>query len=114
MKKTLQIGDLVWYNVGGNGKETVGLVIDYKKIFYRHRSPWEDKAKVFENCVRIKWMRKGKLAPKPLALPLYESHYAVLDSDPAPSPLEENPHAIYEDNWYPGHYFKIIGAVETK
>ena len=114
MKKTLQIGDLVWYNVGGNGKETVGLVIDYKKAFYRHRSPWEEKAKMFEDCVRIKWMRKGRLVPRALAVPLYDSHYALLDSSVTPSPLEENPGAVYDNDWYLGHYFKIIGAVEDR
>ena len=83
MKKNLQIGDLVWYNTGGNGKETVGMIIDHKKIVYRHASPWENKDKEYKDAIRVQWLRKGKLVPKPIPVPFYDCTVALALAAPA-------------------------------
>ena len=119
MKKELQIGDLEWYNVGGRGHETVGLVIDKRKYLWRSRSPWEDKNKRYEGCVRIKWMRKGKFAPRHISVPMYDNEYtlewtgdppdAVTVQEMLKSDAEHG--AIYDKDWYEARFFKVMGEV---
>ena len=120
MKKNLQVGDLVWYNVGGNGKETVGFIIDQKRVVWRHASPWEDTDKTYKNIVRIQWLRKGKLVPKPIPVPFYDSKIALLEAASAHNTVAEyggehyDPAAHYRNDWYEGQWFKVISSVEKK
>ena len=120
MKKNLQVGDLVWYNVGGNGKETVGFIIDQKKVVWRCASPWEDADKAYKNIVRIQWLRKGKLVPKPIPVPFYDSKIALLEAASAHNTVAEyggehyDPDAIYKKDWYEGQWFKVISSVDKK
>ena len=117
MEKTPRIGDIVWYNVGGRGHETIGLVVDVRESMWRHRSPWENTNKRYENCIRIKWMRKGKFTPKAISPPIYESEWVlaaqagVSDDDlhiegtfPA-----EGVHLGRE--WYEARVFKLISKL---
>lgn len=122
MKKRLQIGDLVWYNVGGRGHETVGLVIDKRSYLWRAKSPWDDKNKRYEECVRIKWMRKGKFSPRHIAVPMYENEYTlewVGDPPDAVTVLEmlrwtEEHGAIFDKDWYEARFFKVMGEAQDR
>ena len=124
MKKNLQIGDLVWYNVGGNGKETVGFVIDQKEVVGRHASPWETADKAYKNIVRIQWLRQGKLVPKPIPVPFYDNRFALMESEAAHNTAIEygttvikgleHEGAFFQTTWYEGQWFKIISSVEKK
>ena len=120
MEKNPRIGDIVWYNVGGRGHETVGLVVDVREFMWRHRSPWENTNKRYENCVRIKWMRMGKYKPKPITPPIYESEWVLAHQDGTGEddlliegavPLE-GVHLGRE--WYEGRFFKVMSKVEDR
>ena len=121
MKKSLQVGDLVWYNVGGNGKETVGFVIDQKEVVWRHASPWETTDKTYKNIVRIQWLRKGKLVPKPIPVPFYDNRFALMESEADidqpgldAATMREHEGAFFQTTWYEGQWFKVISSVEKK
>ena len=122
MKKQLQIGDLVWYNVGGRGHETVGLVIDKRSYLWRAKSPWDDKNRRYEECVRIKWMRKGKFAPKHIAVPMYDSEYTLEWTGDPPDAVTvqemlkytEAHGAIFDKAWYEARFFKIMGKAQDR
>ena len=71
MRKPLTVGDLVWYNVGGRGYETMGLVIETADL-WRPSQPWDQgPPKKYANSVRIQWMRIGKLKPRTIRMPVY-------------------------------------------
>ena len=120
MEKNPRIGDIVWYNVGGRGHETVGLVVDVREFMWRHRSPWENTNKRYENCIRIKWMRMGKYKPKAITPPIYVSEWGltrqagVVEDDlliEGAVPVE-GVHLGRE--WYEGRYFKVMSKVEDR
>ncbi len=119
MSKPLQTGDLVWYNVGGRGYETVGLVIEAADLYRDDTSAWgRSMPTKYANCVRIKWMRVGALKPRPVHLPLYRTmrryHFHDMSSEidgmrgwekdsvmPALGEIETG-------EWYEGRFFKNI------
>jgi len=120
MKKTPRIGDIVWYNVGGKGHETVGLVIDVRDNMWRHKSPWEPTNKRYDSCIKIKWMRKGKFTPRAITPPIYESEWALLDmAGTSEDDLllgrtipAEGVHLCRE--WYEGRFFKVMSQVAER
>lgn len=126
MTKRLTIGDLVWYNVGGRGYETVGLVIEAADL-WRPSQPWEASApKKYANSVRIKWLRTG-LKPKPIHMPVYRhmikmtyedmnslgrkhSGFAAWERDSILSSMGE----VETGEWYEGRFFKKLGAADKR
>lgn len=125
MRKPLKVGDLVWYNVGGRGYETVGLVIETADL-WRPSQPWDAQPKKYANSVRIQWMRAG-LKPKPIHLPVYRrmvkmtyedmnnlgqkhSGFTAWERDSILSRLGE----AEVGEWYEGHFFKVLGAPEQR
>lgn len=121
-KKRLQIGDLVWYNVGGRGHETIGLVIDRREYLWRAKSPWDDRNKRYEDCVRVKWMRRGKYAPKAISVPLYDSEYTLEWTGDPPDAVtveemlayDAEHGAIFQKDWYEARFFKVMGPVKDR
>ena len=126
MTKPLTIGDLVWYNVGGRGYETMGLVIETADL-WREKQPWDTGgAKKYANCVRIQWMRIGKLKPRAIHLPLYRKttryHYEDVNSYFSKSGFGEWERdsvlsqlgKIQYGEWYEGHFFKKLGGSKDR
>jgi len=119
MTKPLTIGDLVWYNVGGRGYETMGLVIETADL-WMETCTWSNiaKPKKYANCVRIKWMRVGKLKPRKMHLPLYRQlvRYVYEDLSCEISGFREwernsvLPQLMKVENgeWYEGQFFKAM------
>lgn len=122
-KNLLQIGDLVWYNVGGRGYETMGLVVETSDL-WRSASPWESTPKKYSNCIRIQWMRKGKLVPRHLAYPLFKTYWAVTDykypdgsfapEGTFPARRIDKSVLLAGDDWYEGQFFKVVGSANTR
>tara|TARA_B100000676_G_C17653459_1_gene617731 strand:+ start:211 stop:597 length:387 start_codon:yes stop_codon:yes gene_type:complete len=126
MTKRLTIGDLVWYNVGGRGYETMGLVVEAADL-WRPSQPWEASApKKYANSVRIKWLRTG-LKPKPIHMPVYRhmikmtyedmcslgrkhSGFAAWERDSILSSMGE----VETGEWYEGRFFKKLGAADKR
>jgi hypothetical protein len=129
MRKPLQIGDLVWYNVGGQGYETMGLIIETADL-WKDRTVWNDQVRKYANCVRIKWMRVGKLKPRAINMPLYRqvikarwdienipSGFAEWERDSILTNMSTNSTSmgsIETGEWYEGHFFKALGAVQAR
>jgi hypothetical protein len=127
MTKPLTIGDLVWYNVGGRGYETMGLVIETADL-WQEKQAWDrGDAKKYANCVRIKWMRVGKLKPRTIRLPLYRQMIKMTYEDMNQIAQTHNGFAEWERSsilnhmgevetgeWYEGHFFKSLGSTEKR
>jgi len=127
MKKPLTVGDLVWYNVGGRGYETVGLVIDAADL-WRPSQTWESgPPKKYANSVRIQWMRTG-LKPRPIHMPVYRrmikmtyedmsalgqkhSGFAGWERDSVLSTITGKPET---GDWYEGRFFKNLGTAKKR
>ena len=118
----LKVGDLVWYNVGGRGYETVGLVIETADL-WRDKSMWENEVRKYANCVRIQWMRTGKLKPRTITLPLYRATIrARWDDNLLPTGFVEweresilsKMGTIETGEWYEGHFFKPLGEAKAR
>ena len=127
MKKPLTVGDLVWYNVGGRGYETMGLVIEAADL-WRPSQPWDQgPPKKYANSVRIQWMRIGKLKPRTIHMPVYRrmikmtyedmsnlghkhSGFAAWERDSILSGLGE----VESGEWYEGHFFKSLGSANKR
>lgn len=122
MSKTLNMGDLIWYNVGGRGYETLGLVIETADLWTTADS-WEidntlSAAKKYPNCVRVQWMRVGRLKPRAISMPMYRkvvkySYKQALRQWDELSHWERDAimpqfDQIVEGNWYHPHYFKKL------
>ena len=127
MTKPLTIGDLVWYNVGGRGYETMGLVIETADL-WRPRQAWDDgPPKKYANSVRIQWMRVGKLKPKTIHMPVYRRMIKMTYEDMNRTAKEYSGFAGWERNsvlnqmgeietgeWYEGHFFKKLGGTKGR
>lgn len=121
MRKPLKVGDLVWYNVGGRGYETMGLVIETADL-WNPSNAWEPTPQKYANCVRIKWMRVGKLKPRMINKPLYRSTYKwhVHDFEQAGFAAWEREHIVPRlgkveaGDWYEGRFFKVLGNPEQR
>ena len=132
MKKPLQIGDLLWYNVGGQGYETMGLVVETADL-WKDQTLWNNQVRKYANCVRIQWMRTGKLKPRTMTLPLYRQIIkARWDTENIPSGFSEWERnsiltissanfgtsacmgSIETGEWYEGHFFKAMGAAQAR
>ena len=126
MKMPLKVGDLVWYNVGGRGKETVGLVVETADL-WRQSSPWENVAKKYTNAVRIMWMRVGKLKPRHIALPLFRNplamqEYTYPEGWDAFNPITSRSKTrmipsmgtVTHGEWYEAHFFKALGGASKR
>jgi hypothetical protein len=122
-KNILQIGDLVWYNVGGRGYETMGLVVEIADL-WDSTCIWRPNPQKYSNCIRIQWMRKGKLVPRNLSFPLFRTYWARQDrafSDGSLSPkgtfpadhIDKNV-IIDGDPWFEGRFFKAVGSASTR
>lgn len=127
MKKPLTVGDLVWYNVGGRGYETVGLVVEAADL-WRPSQPWESgPPKKYANSVRIQWMRTG-LKPRPIHLPVFRrmikmtfedmsalgkkhSGFAAWERDSILSTISGKPET---GEWYEGRFFKKLGTATKR
>jgi hypothetical protein len=122
-KNILQIGDLVWYNVGGRGYETVGLVVETADL-WDSTCTWQPKPQKYLNCIRIQWMRKGKLMPCSLNFPLFRTYWARQDrafSDGSFNPADTFPARHLDKNiiaggdlWFEGRFFKAVGSAGTR
>lgn len=129
MRKPLQVGDLVWYNVGGRGYETMGLVIETADL-WQEKKGWavSPMAKKYANCVRIQWMRVGKLKPRTIHLPLYRKmmkyHYEEVNAGLNWEESHSTPWKRHEvlpqlgeiesGEWYESHFFKSLGNTEKR
>ena len=127
MTKPLTIGDLVWYNVGGRGYETMGLVIETADL-WRPSQPWDQgPPKKYANSVRIKWMRVGKLKPRTIHMPVYRrmikmtyedmnslgrkySCFAEWERDSILSSMGE----VETGEWYESRFFKKLGTASKR
>ena len=121
MRKPLKVGDLVWYNVGGRGYETVGLVVATADL-WRPSQPWDQgPPKKYANSVRIKWMRIG-LKPKPIILPVYRRMIKMTYEDMNRIGQKHDGFSSWERDaimagmgevetgeWYEGRFFKKLG-----
>lgn len=128
MRKPLKVGDLVWYNVGGRGYETMGLVIETADL-WQESKVWSGsmEAKKYANCVRIQWMRVGKLKPRTIHLPLYRKmvkyHYEEMNAglrwEDFSKPWKRHDvlpqlGEIEGGEWYEPHFFKSLGSTEKR
>ncbi len=127
MTKPLTIGDLVWYNVGGRGYETMGLVIETADL-WRPSQPWDQgPPKKYANSVRIKWMRVGKLKPRTIHMPVYRRMIKMTYEDMNRVAQEYSGFAGWERSsvlnklgevetgeWYEGRFFKKLGAANKR
>ena len=127
MTKPLTIGDLVWYNVGGRGYETMGLVIEAADL-WRPSQPWDQgPPKKYANSVRIQWMRVGKLKPKTIHMPVYRRMIKMTYEDMNRVAQEHSCFAGWERNsilnqmgeietgeWYEGRFFKKLGTTSKR
>ncbi len=115
MRKVLKVGDLVWYNVGGRGYETVGLVVEATDLWHPANS-WEPKPQKYANCVRIQWMRVGKLQPRTINRPLYRAMYKYNYHEIEQAGFREWEREavmprlgkVEAGDWYEGRFFKVL------
>ena len=121
MTKPLKVGDLVWYNVGGRGYETLGLVIEATDLWGSVHT-WDGGApKKYANSVRIQWMRIG-LKPKPIHMPVYRRMIKMTYEDMnrlgrnhtgfggwERDSILSNMGEIETGEWYEGRFFKKLG-----
>ena len=110
----------MWYNVGGRGYETLGLVIEATDL-WRPSQPWDAQPKKYANSVRIQWMRTG-LKPKPIHMPLYRRMVKMTYEDMNRLGQKHTGFAGWERDiflsslgkietgeWYEGRFFKKLG-----
>ena len=117
----------MWYNVGGRGYETMGLVIETADL-WRPSQAWDDgPPKKYANSVRIQWMRVGKLKPKTIHMPVYRRMIKMTYEDMNRTAKEYSGFAGWERNsvlnqmgeietgeWYEGHFFKKLGGTKGR
>ena len=118
----MQTGDLVWYNVGAARYTTMGLVIEVATL-WDSTSTWHPQPEKYLNCIRIQWMRKGKLVPRRMTLPLFRSWRSAIDSPkdygtfyPEGYTLTSAPENLINHGaeWYEGRFFKVVGSADTR
>jgi len=121
-KNIMKAGDLVWYNVGAHRYTTMGLVIEVATL-WDSTSTWQPQPEKYSNCIRIQWMRKGKLVPKCMHLPLFRSWRSSIDSPKDYGTFYPEGHTAFTPpeslishgaEWYEGRFFKVVGSADTR